>query len=119
MIADWKLPEMITILPSKYRWIDNYLGIQKRYMRNDGMTVICGLENHEGKWWLHVSCAKSDSLPTWEDLKEVKNIFIGKNKKSVQILPNEKQYINIHKYCLHLYNTDDDGLPDFTHEGQL
>ena len=119
MIADWKLPDRVTILLPGYRFIDNYMNIQKRYLRNDGMSVICGMENHDGKWWLHVSCAKPDRLPTWEDLKEVKNTFIGRYKKAIQILPNEKEYVNIHPYCLHLYNCDNDMLPDFIHEGQL
>lgn len=119
MIADWKLPDRVLVLPPHYEFYDIYQGQVRRYLRSDGMSIICGMENHDGKWWLHVSCAKPDSLPTWEDFKEVKAIFIGRDKKAIQILPNEKEYVNIHPYCLHLYHCGNDDLPDFTHEGQL
>ena len=122
MISDWRLPDKISILPSTY--YDN--GIQNLlqrvyYRRRDGMSVIVTEESHEGKWWQHVSCAfnKKGKLPSWNDLKEVKNIFIGRFKKAIQILPNEKNYVNIHPQCLHLFHCPDDGLPDFTHEGML
>ena len=99
-----------------------YNTVQRGYIRKtDGMTVIAGKECHDGKWWLHVSCANTESerLPTWDDLKEVKNIFIGRFKKAIQILPDEKKYVNQNPYCLHLFHYAKDGLPDFTHEGSL
>lgn len=118
-MIDTALPERPKILLSKYQFVDSMHGVQRRYMRNDGLSVISGMENHDGKWWLHVSCAKQDSLPTWEDLKEVKQVFIGSDKKAIQVIPNEKEYVNIHPYCLHLFHCDEDGLPDFVREGQL
>jgi hypothetical protein len=83
------------------------------------MQCLVGLELHDGKWWLHVSVSHPHKLPTWAELKEVKELFIGRDKKAIQILPNEKEYVNMHPYCLHLFHSDEDGLPDFTHGGGL
>jgi hypothetical protein len=123
MILDWKLPERIEVLPGTYS-DDGICLNQRRYHRyRDGLSVIATMENHEGKYWLHVSCAYNDKrrgIPSFETLKEVKNIFIGRHRKAIQILPSEKEYVNVHPRCLHLFTcSEDDGLPDFTHEGML
>lgn len=119
MISDWKLPERVKVLNPRYHLVDINHGVQYRYRRWDGMSVIMGMECHDGRWWLHVSCAKHSKLPTWNDLKEVKESFIGIDKKAIQILPEAKKYVNIHPYCLHLYHCPEDGLPDFTIMGIL
>jgi hypothetical protein len=82
----------------------------------DPLTVlISGQVESDGKRWLHVSCARSNRLPSWEDLKLVKETFIGKDKKAIQILPSESEYVNCNPYCLHLWHcVGEDGLPDFT-----
>lgn len=80
------------------------------------LTVIIS-QKIEGdyKRWLHVSVAHQKRLPTWEELRMVKDLFIGKDKKAFQILPSEDNYVNIHPYCLHLFCClDDDGLPEFS-----
>lgn len=48
-------------------------------------------------------------------LNEVKDIFIGKDRKAVLVFPPEKEKINIHPYCMHLFAClSEDVLPDFT-----
>jgi hypothetical protein len=83
-----------------------------------GMTVIVsGLIEADGKPWLHVSCAYHNRLPSWDDLKLVKEAFIGKDKQAVQIFPGVSKYVNFHPNCLHLWHCASrrgDGLPDFT-----
>lgn len=82
------------------------------------MTVLfSGLIEADGKRWLHVSFAHTEDrlLPTWDELKLVKETFIGKHKKAVQVFPCEAEYVNVNPYCLHLWHClDGDGLPDFT-----
>lgn len=113
MISGYRLPYKNTSLPLNYHFIDCYYGVQYHYRRTDGLSIISGEENHDGEWWLHVSCAKKNKLPTWYDLKEVKKYFIGEDKKAIQILPAKTEFINIHKFCLHLFYKDNDNLPDF------
>lgn len=75
----------------------------------------------DGKLWLHVSLSKwnqsgkTEEEPTWADIRNIKDLFIGPLRKAIVILPPEKQYVNIcevhHLWCC-LAN---DPLPDFTH----
>jgi len=85
-----------------------------------GLVVIVSLaEEQDGKRWLHVSCAKKNKLPSWDDLKEVKDIFIGPDKLAVQVLPPASRFININPYCLHLWMClDGDPVPDFARGGR-
>lgn len=78
------------------------------------VIVSCSKEL-DGKNWLHVSCSRSTRLPAWEELSEVKEIFIGANKTALQLLPAKDKHVNIHNYCLHLWHClDGDVTPDFT-----
>lgn len=81
-------------------------GINHIYKNNiSGMAVILSEDTmQDGKKYLHVSCSFKDRLPTWDDLKEVKNIFIGDEKVAYQVLPRQSEYINLMPYCLHLWS---------------
>lgn len=74
----------------------------------------------DGRLWLHVSVSKWDIsktknlLPDWDDLRLVKDLFIGKNRKSIAVLPPETEHVNI-RHVHHLWTClDEDVLPDFT-----
>ena len=84
-----------------------------------GQRVILSLEEHEGRKWLHCSTSFPDRLPTWPELRDAKDLFIGREVEAVQILPPEKEYVNVHPYCLHLWAHADKSraLPDFTQGG--
>ncbi len=82
-----------------------------------GLRVIASacLEE-DGKWWLHVSASRQARIPDWEDLRRVKDIFIGRNVAAIQVLPKQTSYVNINPFVLHLWHClDEDPLPDFTH----
>jgi hypothetical protein len=91
------------------------------YMRTgDGLSVIVSAaQEQDGRQWLHVSCAKRKHLPSWEDLKDVKAIFVGRERVALQVLPQESRYININPYVLHLWAClDGDAVPDFARGGK-
>lgn len=86
------------------------------YRKRTGPTVIMSasvcLDN---KCWLHVSTSTPTRLPTWCELIEVKDIFIGPKRKAIQVFPSRAEYVNQHPYALHLWSClDADPLPDFT-----
>jgi hypothetical protein len=84
------------------------------------MVVLSARREADGRRWLHVSFSRPSKLPSWDDLREVKNTFVGKDRRAIQVLPPESEYVNIHDYCLHLWCClDGDPLPDFRYEGQL
>lgn len=84
-----------------------------------GLSVICsGAIELDGRHWVHVSLSRRSRMPSYDDLKLVKNLFIGESNQAVQVFPPAGGNINLHPYCLHLWHcVDGDGLPDFAHGG--
>lgn len=81
-----------------------------------GMIVIASIAVElDKKSWLHVSMSFANRIPTYQEMKFVKNIFVGEDKKAIQIFPPESEHVNINSCCLHLWHClNDDTLPDFT-----
>jgi hypothetical protein len=81
-----------------------------------GLRVILSADKElDGKEWIHLSVSRKSRIPSWDDLVFVRDVFIGRNKKCVQIIPDEASYVNDCVYCLHIWHCiDGDGLPDFT-----
>lgn len=86
------------------------------FRHRDGLVVIVsGQTELDGRVWLHVSCSRRDRVPTWSELRMVKDLFIGRQNLAIQVLPPESRHVNIHPFCLHLWHClDGDHLPDFT-----
>lgn len=111
----WALGYLPKVLPPAWRRID--VGMDgERYMREDGLRVIMsGSVAPDGKRWLHVSLSREARLPNWGDLKHVRDVFLGPEKTAYQIIAPTSEWINMHKFCLHLWHcVDGDPLPDFT-----
>lgn len=72
------------------------------------MTVMC---SDASDWpremgpqkWEHVSCSFPHRCPTWDELCVVKNLFWDAHECVVQFHPPEREYVNHHRYCLHLW----------------
>lgn len=80
-----------------------------------GLRVIHSIARQGGKVWLHVSVSRRDRcLPTWDQLRLVKDLFVGKDRTALQVLPPEADYVNkaevLHLWCC----LDGDVTPDFT-----
>lgn len=104
--------------------------------KRGSLQVLFTVQKYEDRRvWLHVSvCGRKGNtwgpsdprhastyyLPTYEEIKRVKNDFIGENKWAYQIFAPAKKHVNVNPYVLHLYalmDQHDDGesaLPDFT-----
>lgn len=90
--------------------------------RRGGIQVVFTVQRYgDGRIWVHASaCGRrgenSSFLPSWDDMKRVKNDFIGEDKWAYQVFPSAKDYVNQHAYVLHLYALLDGkpALPDFT-----
>lgn len=114
----WPLAFLPKILPPGWRKIDE-ADDGARYRHDDGMVLIfsASLEDDKRRW-VHVSASFKERLPTWAELKTVKDVFIGKDKKAIQVLPEEKHFINLHPYVLHLwYCLDGMPIPEFSASG--
>lgn len=86
------------------------------FRSKDGRVVILsGSTEQDGRRWLHMSMSRADRLPSWEDLREGKEIFIG-DRTAIQVFPKKDKYVNIHPNVLHVWAWIDgeEILPDFT-----
>jgi hypothetical protein len=94
---------------------------QRAYDHRDGRHVVGTIGQHDGGWWLHVSVSRAKYIPSYEDLADVKRVFIGDGLQAVQLFPRRERHVNIHPYCLHLWARVDalDGLPDFGAHGTI
>jgi hypothetical protein len=109
------------VLPAGWReWTD--AGIAGCFINPQRkLAVIFSVERErDGKRWIHVSVSHRDRLPTWDELRGVKDWTIGRDKLALQVLPPEDQYVNLHPRTLHLWCClDGNPTPDFRHSGQI
>jgi hypothetical protein len=73
------------------------------FRRRDGFLVIVSNEPHDGASWRHVSCSYPRRLPSWEDVRTVKRVFIGEDEDAMHRVPPKSEHVNVHDYCLHLW----------------
>ena len=114
---------LLARVPPSWRMGRPWGGEDGAYFLRGGLQVICSLSREsDGHLWVHASvCGRTGPtkffLPSWEDLKRVKNDFCGEDAWAYQVLPAKKDYVNQHPYVLHLFARFDGqpALPDFTH----
>lgn len=81
--------------------------------RDSRLKVIRSKATYSDGNWVHVSLSRSNRLPTWGDLKVVKQAFLG-DVTAIQVLPKAQNFVNVHPFCLHLWHClDGERVPDF------
>lgn len=67
----------------------------------------------DGMGWDHVSVVliNRKRTPTWEEMCYIKDLFFNEDESVVQFHPAKKDYVNHHKYCLHLWQPRVESLP--------
>lgn len=53
--------------------------------------------------WDHVSVSRVNRCPNWPEMEHVKRTFFKPDETVVQFHVPEKEYVNYHPYCLHLW----------------
>jgi len=90
---------------------------QRWFMRDGDNLKVCITAQREldGRPWLHVSFSFATKMPTYEDMAQVKALFIGPDHPAYMVLPRAKDHFNHHPFCLHLFAplAGEDPLPDF------
>jgi hypothetical protein len=68
----------------------------------DGIHIYCMAS--DGGGWEHVSVSVSKKrCPTWEEMSFIKDYFWDSEDCVVQFHPPKAEYVNDHKFCLHLW----------------
>ena len=94
-------------------------GSEYRWLVPDIAVIVSGAWEQDDLRWLHVSAStRSRRLPRWDEMTEIKGIFIGPHRTAYQVFPPKDRYVNLHE-CLHLWTCldRDEYLPDFTRGG--
>ncbi len=82
---------------------------QARWHTADGLVVFASLDPlpHTQikltKRMLHVSMSRADRLPDWAEIGLVRSLFFGQDVDAAMIMPRQSDYINLHEFCLHLW----------------
>jgi len=117
---EWAIDLVPRVLPAGWRMHDDRrVGLW--FSSGDGLRVIFSASHEaDGKRWIHVSFSRPTRLPSWDDLRKVKDIFIGTDRLAVQVLPRKRDYVNHHEFTLHLWSCiDGDPVPDFRRDGMI
>ena len=120
----WLAPFLRPTLPPQWQpWTSaetgNGRGWRARTSIGAGLAVmLSGAVELDGRRWVHVSLSRRDRMPSYDDMALVKRVFIGADRKAVQVFPQRREHYSLHEFCLHLWHcVDGDGLPDFRAQG--
>ena len=75
--------------------------------RRKGLRVIATLdvppEAHSAQPLLHVSLSLPGSLPSWRQVRLVKDALYGPEVDAVMVMPREADYVNVHPNTLQMW----------------
>jgi hypothetical protein len=113
-------------LPNAWHEIHAPFPFQRAYRGKGGLQVIESQAlyptppDNEIQEWYHVSISHPSRLPTYDEMKMLKALFIGDAYTALQILPPKDRHVNIQETCLHLWVALGwDVTPDFGKEGTI
>ena len=64
-----------------------------------------------GDGWEHVSVSRHSKAPSWADMCFIKGEFWSSETSVMQLHPAKSNYVNLHKYCLHMWRPLDAQIP--------
>lgn len=78
-------------------------------------VLISGfLEIATARRWIHLSIAKRDQMPTYDELATAKRLFVGDDIPGYFVFAPKDQHVNLHPFALHVWcPLDSVPLPDF------
>jgi hypothetical protein len=65
----------------------------------------------DGMDWDHVSVSLPDRCPTWSEMSFVKSLFFRDDETVIQFHPAKSEYVNNHRYCLHMWRPQRAEIP--------
>ena len=85
--------------------------------RDDGLRIAASAALYPCGAWIHASCSRVNVMPTYYDLRDLRDVVIGPERPCAQVFQVDSEHVNIHPFCLHLWaplQAANWPLPDFT-----
>jgi hypothetical protein len=73
----------------------------------DGLTVLVSVDVIGGIKWLHMSISRRERYPSWDDICAAKDLFVGRDREAIQVLPKASEHVNLHCNCFHVWSNLD------------
>lgn len=70
-----------------------------------GLRVIVTHDGTPHGLLRHLSCSYHDRLPTWDEVGMLRDAFFPADWDVIQVLPRPSEYVNVHSYTLHLFQS--------------
>jgi hypothetical protein len=61
--------------------------------------------------WDHVSISRTDRVPNWYEMCQIKELFFEEDEWAMQVHPPRSEWVNNHEHCLHLWSPHEGGIP--------
>jgi len=68
-----------------------------------GKFMGCALVITKDNGLHHLSISRKDRLPNYEEMKTARYQFLSDIDYMVQIFPPTRDFVNVHQFCLHLW----------------
>lgn len=79
------------------------------------LIVSESVHESDGQRWLHITVSHPACIPTWQEIKRVKSIWIGDDRVAYHVLPSASTYDD---GSFHLWTPlDDDPFPEAMQRG--
>jgi hypothetical protein len=79
------------------------IGNNGAFIFNLGVSKLFRVVASDGEGWEHVSVSYPNRCPTWNEMCMIKDIFWDEDDCVIQYHPPKEDYIDNHKFCLHLW----------------
>jgi hypothetical protein len=91
------------VIPARYSALPCPFSDGRAYQEDTGIAILITEREYQGNLWLHISMSRYNRYPTWDEIKRIKNELIGEDVRTIMMMPEKRNYINLHPYCFHLY----------------
>jgi hypothetical protein len=83
---------------------DGTCGVFRVRLEPRGPLILAVASSAGG--WDHVSVSWPNRIPAWRDMDAIKRLFFEDDEIAVQFHINDKDKVNIHPNCLHLWRAN-------------
>ena len=64
-------------------------------------NVVASIEPNQEH--ISITLIHKKRIPTWEEMKAIKDIFFFDEEECYQVFPKKSEYVNLHPYCMHIW----------------